>query len=164
MACVGFPFVLLSEVCVITVRRMLPKQRLGEPCGRNLPLSDSTTRSNQAWISPLFMTPGTHFNLITQLPAFTSPMVVSLYLSLFHFHLLPLSCLLPFSFLDSDIIRSSVCVMTKITLSSFSFSHLISLSLCSGNIPPSDFPVTLPWQGVEARGFTMLKTPWPLPV
>lgn len=96
--CVEFPSVLLSKVCVITVRHMLPKQRLAGPCGGKLLLSNMTTQSNQARISLLFMTPVTHFNLITQLPAFLSSLDLSHYLSplipISLVPLLPLSCLL----------------------------------------------------------------------
>lgn len=70
---------------------MLPKQRLAGPCGGKLPLSNMATQSNRAWISPVFMTPGTHFNLVTQLPDFLSPaahLSLSVYLLFtFHFHL-----------------------------------------------------------------------------
>lgn len=70
---------------------MLPKQRLAGPCGGKLPLSNTATQSNRAWISPVFMTPGTHFNLVTQLPDFLSPaahLSLSVYLLFtFHFHL-----------------------------------------------------------------------------
>lgn len=105
LSCVCFPPVSLSEVCVIAARRVLPKQRLAVRRGGNLPLSNSTTPSNQAWISPLFMTPDTHFNLITQLPAFLSPLDLSHDLSFSHSPLisisldppLPLSCLPPYS-------------------------------------------------------------------
>lgn len=44
----------LNKMCVITVRRMFPKQRLAGPRGGKLLLSNMTTQSNQAWISYLW--------------------------------------------------------------------------------------------------------------
>lgn len=95
-----FPFFPFREVCVIAVRRMLPKQR---HVGKLL-LSITTTQGNRACILPLFMTPDTHLNPITQLPAVPSPLDLTHYLSLSSSPLvsisldplLPLSCLLPY--------------------------------------------------------------------
>lgn len=121
------------------------------PRGGNLPLSNSTTWSNQAWISPLFITPDTHFNLITQLQAFLLPLDLSHYLSFSHSPLisslldplLPLSCLLPypcyFSFLDSDInlihcspllFNTTVC-HNQTHISVFLFAGLSGISFLS---------------------------------
>lgn len=62
--------------------------------------SNTTTKSNGAWLSPSFMTPETHFNLVTQLLDF---LCRSDHISLFPCHLISISldlvpppaCLLP---------------------------------------------------------------------
>lgn len=140
--CSGFPYVLLSEVCVIIVRHTLPKQMLAGPRGKN---------SNQMRILPLFMTPDIlissgNFQL-SCLPWLSHTIRLSLIHFSFPSHLI-LCFLYPVyfhvhpSFLDSDISLTlplcsllPECIITeiKLLLTWLSFRSLF-LSLLAGNI------------------------------
>lgn len=102
-------------------RFLLTKQRFPGLLVKSAP-SNTTTKSNRAWISPLFMTPETHFNLVTQLLDF---LCRSDDISLFPCHLIsisldllpPLACLLPWYHLHFS--PSSVRLLTEMTCLSF---------------------------------------------
>jgi len=128
---------------------MLPKQRLAGPHGGKLPLSNTTTQSNGAWILSLFIAPDTHFNLVTQLPAVPSPLDLSHYLSFSHSPLisisldplLPLACLLPYaSFLPRQwhssppLLSSPECIVTEIMLLSLCLLTCLSFSYPNGSL------------------------------
>lgn len=170
---------------------MLPKQRLAGPCSGKLPLSNTTTQSNRAWTSPVFMTPDTHFNLVTQLPDFLSPVDLSLsaYL-LFTFHLhLTWSTASSIRFTSTFGINSLTVTLASLLSPpspGFIIPEIILLSLClltyqyfpfiirpvsllavkfhraSFNPPPSLLSPA-PQRGVEAWGSMMLWTLLPLP-
>lgn len=160
--CGRIPYVLLSEVCVITVRHTMPKQMLAGPRGK---------KSNQMRILPLFMTPD--INLVRQLPAVVSPLDLSHYPSFSHSLLISISLDLCFlypiyfhvhpSFLDSDISPtlplcslSPECIITeiKLLLTWLSFRSLSFSLYWQGT--STGLPHISPWQGVAAWGSMML--------